>query len=109
MQAREIEDLLNAGELWWFSFLYKKQFFFLFDNLRFEDESVYNLEPGGAAGGAVTDSQIFINPLTSDQFPALGRNSSDNTHLVSKNYTKFGNAAFNREDFPTLGMNNVIQ
>ncbi|XP_066259640.1 E3 ubiquitin-protein ligase ZNF598 [Euwallacea similis] len=73
---------------------------------RLDDESTYTVEPGGPGGGPVNQTQMFVNPLTPDQFPALGGTSSTNPNitLVSKNYTKFSNAAFNRDDFPSLGV-----
>lgn len=71
---------------------------------RFTEDTFYNVEPGGP-GGSYDNRQMFVNPLTSDQFPALGGNASNanNITLVSKNYTKFSSAAFNSNDFPSLG------
>lgn len=73
---------------------------------RFEEDNSYNVEPGGMGGGPSNQPQVFVNPLTSDQFPALGGSvvaTSTNLTLPSKNYTKFSNAAFNSNDFPSLG------
>lgn len=71
---------------------------------RFAEDTFYNVEPGGPGGG-YDNRQMFVNSLTSDQFPALGGNASNanNITLVSKNYTKFSSAAFNSNDFPSLG------
>ncbi|KAH1025482.1 E3 ubiquitin-protein ligase ZNF598 [Dendroctonus ponderosae] len=72
---------------------------------RFEDDNAYSLDLGGATSGSSSQAQLFVNPLTSDQFPALG-GSSDNANnitVVSKNFTKFSNSALNSNDFPSLG------
>lgn len=75
---------------------------------RFTDDTSYSVEPGGPGGGS-DNRQMFVNPLTPDQFPALGGSASNanNITLVSKNYTKFSSAAFNSNDFPSLGTSNA--
>ncbi|CAG9773661.1 unnamed protein product [Ceutorhynchus assimilis] len=74
---------------------------------RYEDDLSYLVEPGGSDSGFSNAPQVFVNPLTSDHFPALGgnatNNNSNNISLISKNYTKFSNAAFKNNDFPSLG------
>lgn len=80
--------------------------YYNFIYFRFEDENTFNVEPGGSDSGPSYQPQVFVNPLTSDHFPALGggaANNSNNITLVSKNYTRFSNAAFNSNDFPSLG------
>ncbi|XP_050302128.1 E3 ubiquitin-protein ligase ZNF598 isoform X2 [Anthonomus grandis grandis] len=78
---------------------------------RYETDNFYSYEPGGAEGGGLggPQPQVFVNPLTSDQFPALGGSSGGNSNITlvtNKNYTKFSSGAFNSNDFPSLGGSN---
>ncbi|KAL1495013.1 hypothetical protein ABEB36_010503 [Hypothenemus hampei] len=69
---------------------------------RNEDGNSFAAEPGGSN----SQSQVFVNPLAFAKFPALGGatvETPSNFTLVSKNYTKFTNAAFSSNDFPSLG------
>ncbi|XP_076275252.1 E3 ubiquitin-protein ligase ZNF598 isoform X2 [Rhynchophorus ferrugineus] len=69
-----------------------------------ESTSLYNVEPGGPGGGIDSQPNVFINPLSADQFPALaGASTAGPSSLPSKNYTKFSSAAFSSNDFPSLG------
>ncbi|XP_060523372.1 E3 ubiquitin-protein ligase ZNF598-like isoform X2 [Cylas formicarius] len=70
---------------------------------RYDEDSSYNVEPGGPGGGYTEQSRTFVNTLTPDNFPALGNVSSAGNVTVSKNYMKFSNAAFSNNDFPSLG------
>ncbi|XP_023017718.2 E3 ubiquitin-protein ligase ZNF598 isoform X1 [Leptinotarsa decemlineata] len=73
------------------------------DDLPLED---YNVEPGGSGGGGDERGRIFVNPLTSQDFPALGGASSNIVHTrptTSVNFTSKMNSNFSSEDFPSLG------
>lgn len=63
------------------------------------------MEPGGPGGG---DNEIFMNPLTPQNFPALGGGSSNITvharPTTSVNFTSKLNSNFNPDDFPSLSM-----
>ncbi|KAG5891718.1 hypothetical protein JTB14_000321 [Gonioctena quinquepunctata] len=67
----------------------------------------YNVEPGGPGGGGDERGRIFVNPLTSQDFPALGgATSSITVHTrptTSVNFTSKMNSNFTNDDFPTLG------
>ncbi|CAH1113630.1 unnamed protein product [Psylliodes chrysocephalus] len=69
--------------------------------------SIYNMEPGGPGGGGEEDrGRIFVNPLTPQNFPALGGATSNITvraRPASVNYTTRMNSNFSNDDFPTLG------
>lgn len=76
-----------------------------------EDTSVgsHNMEPGGPGGGdsGENSNRVFVNPLTPQNFPALGGGSSNITvHTrpsTTVNFTSKVNSNFNTEDFPSLG------
>ncbi|CAG9827142.1 unnamed protein product [Diabrotica balteata] len=69
--------------------------------------NTYNMEPGGPGGGAEEErGRVFVNPLTPNDFPALGGGSSNVTlqaRPASVNFTSKVNSNFTNEDFPTLG------
>lgn len=76
-----------------------------------EDTSLrsHNMEPGGPGGGDDEgSSRVFMNPLTPQNFPALGGGSSNITvhtrPTTSVNFTSKLNSNFNPEDFPSLSM-----
>ncbi|XP_057666436.1 E3 ubiquitin-protein ligase ZNF598 [Diorhabda carinulata] len=77
---------------------------------RVEEEtssSSYHMEPGGPGGGVEESrGRIFFNPLTPQDFPALGGASSNitvHTRPASVNFTSKLNSNFSSDDFPSLG------
>lgn len=77
---------------------------------RYDDEIVqgnYNVEPGGPGGGSEGSSRLFVNPLTPQDFPALGSNSNSITlqsrPATTVNFTSKVNSTFSGADFPSLG------
>lgn len=74
-----------------------------------EDTSVgsHNMEPGGPGGGREGSDRIFVNPLTPQNFPALGGGSSNITvhtrPATTVNFTSKLNSNLKSEDFPSLG------
>lgn len=80
-------------------------------SLRYDDEIVqgsYNVEPGGPGGGNEGSSRLFVNPLTPQDFPALGSNSNSITlqsrPATTVNFTSKVNSTFSGADFPSLGI-----
>lgn len=65
------------------------------------------MEPGGPGGGSEGTSRMFINPLTPQDFPALGNNASSITlqsrPTTTVNFTSKLNSNFSGADFPSLG------
>lgn len=75
-----------------------------------EDTSIgsHNMEPGGpGGGGGEGPDRIFVNPLTAQNFPALGGGSNNfGVHArpaATVNFSSKVNSNFNPEDFPSLG------
>lgn len=72
-----------------------------------EDTSIgsHNVEPGDPGGGD-SSSRVFVNPLTPQNFPALGGATSNITvharPTTTVNFTSKVNSNFNPEDFPSL-------
>ncbi|CAG9824565.1 unnamed protein product [Phaedon cochleariae] len=78
-----------------------------YNERRERDEGGYNLEPGGQLGDEDERNRLMVNPLTPQNFPALGGASSNITAnsrpTTSVNFTSKLSSNFRNEDFPTLG------
>nr|CAH7752065.1 unnamed protein product [Callosobruchus chinensis] len=75
-----------------------------YDNRR-ADNDPYD-EPGGGPGGGGEggSGRLFVNPLTPQDFPALGSASGSVTlRPASVNFSSRNNSNFRQEDFPSLG------
>lgn len=66
--------------------------------------NIHNIEPGGPGGGGESTSGMFVNPLTPQDFPALGGNETTvQRPITTVNFTSKVNSNFSRDDFPMLG------
>ncbi|CAH1986358.1 unnamed protein product [Acanthoscelides obtectus] len=75
-----------------------------YDNRRIDNDP-YD-EPGGGPGGGgeVGSGRFFVNPLTPQDFPALGSASGSVTFRpASVNFASRNNSNLRQEDFPSLG------
>ncbi|KAJ8916113.1 hypothetical protein NQ315_004480, partial [Exocentrus adspersus] len=76
---------------------------------RYDEENLhggYNMEPGGPGGGNEGGGRLFVNPLTPQDFPALGNSSSitlQSRPTTTVNFTSKMNSGFSGADFPSLG------
>ncbi|KAJ8928356.1 hypothetical protein NQ314_019087 [Rhamnusium bicolor] len=80
-----------------------------YNDRRFDEEGSQggcNMEPGGPGGGNEGTSRMFVNPLTSQDFPALGNTSSSITlqsrPTTTVNFMSKMNSNFSGADFPSL-------